>query len=339
METFLLVAVTLATCAFALLNGFRDAANSVATSVRTRALGPRVAVVTAAVFTFGGTMMSTRFSEALVDAADFHYTSTVDGLAVLLVAVLTGGAWLLWCYARGIPTSSGHALFAALAGALLGHAFLNPGEPRSVPLILLFGLAVPILVTPLVAFALSYAITIPAMWIMRHTSSNDAARTGRAAQAIASCAVALGNGLQDGQRNAAFLTLAFVMVGSTTADADVPLWIQLLCAACMGLGALGGGWRIAHTISNRLVRFDPVRGASAQLVAASLLYVGAQVLHLPLSTTQAVTSAIVGSGASQRFETVLWANMGRVMRFWALGPVVCCGVGIVLMLAVHPLVA
>ncbi|GAA3710312.1 low-affinity phosphate transporter PitH [Zhihengliuella alba] len=338
METALLVAVTLATCAFALLNGFRDAANSVAASVRTRALGPRVAVVSAAVFTFAGTMMSTRFSEALVDLADFHYESVAEGLAVLLVALLSGGAWLFWCWRRGMPTSSGHALFASLAGALLGHSLLHPEEPRSVPLILLFGIALPIVVTPLVALVLAYVVTIPTTWLIRHASPTDAARGGRAAQAIASLAVALGNGLQDGQRNAAFLTLGFVIMGSTTAEDSIPLWIQLLCATCMGLGALGGGWRIAHTISNRMVRFDPVRGASAQLVAATMLFLGAQVFHLPLSTTQAVTSAIVGAGASQRFETVLWANVGRVMRFWVLGPVVCCAAGTVLMLAVHPLV-
>ncbi|GAB3662985.1 low-affinity phosphate transporter PitH [Zhihengliuella somnathii] len=324
-------------CGFTFLNSFRDVANSVAGAVRTGALRPRIAVVSAALFAALGTLLTSSFSLALLDFADFNYHSPAEGLGTLAAALIAAGAWLWWCWARGIPHSSTHALFSALAGALFGSAMIHPHDPIGIPLILLGGLLAPIVVTPLVAFLATFLLTIPATWAVRHSTSARVTRISRAGQAITSMAVALGNGLQDGQRNAAVMTLALIMYTSGNSDdATIPLWAPLAAAVCMGLGALGGGWRIVHTIGYRLVRFDPLRGAVAQGVSATLLFLGSLVLHLPLSTTQAVTSSIVGGGANQRFESVHWGPVGRVIGYWVLGPVVCAAAGLLLYLAFHP---
>lgn len=336
MDTFLFVLVIAGACGFTALNGFRDVANSIAGAVRTGALKPRIAVVGAASFAFIGTLLSTTFSLALLDRATFHYHSPTSGLGLLLAAIISATAWLLWTWLRGIPHSSTHALFAALAGALLASSLLHPEDPIGVPLLILGGVLIPTVVTPIVAYVVSFAVTIPATWLMRHSTSSRVTRVSRGAQAVASLAVSLGNGLQDGQRNAALLTFAYVIYSDTT-TAELPWWAPVVAAFCMGLGALGGGWRIAYTVGYRLVRFDPLRGATAQGVSALLLFAGALILHLPLSTTQAVTSSIVGAGANQRFESVMWANVLRVVGYWLVGPLVCLGLGWVLYLAMHPL--
>lgn len=337
MDTAVFTLVIVCACGFTILNGFRDVANAVAGAVRTGALKPRIAVTGAAFFAFLGTLLSTSFSAALLDAATFTYHSPRSGLGLLLAAIVSAIAWLLWTWMRGIPHSSTHALFAGLAGALLASSVMHPEEPLGVPLLILGGVLLPTLVTPLVAYFASFAATIPATWLMRHSSSSRVTRVSRGAQAVTSFAVALGNGLQDGQRNAALLTFAFVIYsGSSTSD-PIPWWAPIVAALCMGLGALGGAWRITHTIAYRLVRFDPLRGATAQGISALLLFAGAMLLHLPLSTTQAVTSSIVGAGANQRFESVMWANVLRVASYWLTGPLVCLGLGWLLYLAMHPL--
>ncbi|RZU63353.1 inorganic phosphate transporter [Zhihengliuella halotolerans] len=337
MDTFVFVLVIAGACGFTVLNGFRDVANAIAGAVRTGALQPRIAVVGAAAFAFIGTLLSTSFSLALLDRASFHYHSPASGLGLLLAAIISATAWLLWTWFRGIPHSSTHALFAGLAGALLASALLHPEDPIGVPLLILGGVLIPTIVTPVVAYIVSFAVTIPATWFMRHSTSSRVTRVSRGAQAVTSLAVSLGNGLQDGQRNAALLTFAFVIYTGTETTDSIPWWAPLTAALCMGLGALGGGWRITHTIGYRLVRFDPLRGATAQGVSALLLFAGALVLHLPLSTTQAVTSSIVGAGANQRFESVIWANVLRVATYWLTGPVICLGLGWLLYLAMHPL--
>ncbi|MBG6084853.1 inorganic phosphate transporter [Zhihengliuella flava] len=338
MLTLLFGVVILLACAFTFLNGFRDAANSIAGAVRTGALRPKIAVISAALFSALGTLLTSSFSLALLDFANFNYHSPAEGLGTLAAALIAAGVWLVWCWSRGIPHSSTHALFAALAGALLGSAMIHPHDALGVPLILLGGVLIPIVLTPALAFGASFLLTIPATWLVRHSTSARVTTMSRAGQSIMSMAVALGNGLQDGQRNAAVMTLAAVMYTSgTAAEATIPFWAPLAAAMCMGLGALGGGWRIAHTIGYRMVRFDPLRGAVAQGVSATMLFAGSLVLHLPLSTTQAVTSAVVGAGANQRFESVHWGRIGRLLGYWVVGPALCAVGGWVLYLALHPL--
>ena len=337
-QSFMMLVVLLFTCAFAFLNGFRDASNSVAVAVRNRALTPTYAVLVAAFFTFVGTMLSTTFGVYLISAVELNVPSGVPGLALLLSALLAGGAWALYCWWRGLPVSSTHSLVSALAGAGGAAALLGDDGVHNAWRMLAGGVLLPLIFTPILAFAVSYALVIPATWLVRHSTASDVSGASRAGQAISACAVALGNGLQDGQRTGAMLTLALVTAGAAQ-PGTIMLGPQLLGASALAAGVLFGGWRIAHTIAYRLVNLDPLRGMVAQSVSAAMLFLGAMLIHLPISTTQAVTSSIVGAGTNQRFESVTWRQVKRVLRHWLATPVVCALLGGILCLAMHPLVS
>ncbi|GAA1498721.1 inorganic phosphate transporter [Paeniglutamicibacter kerguelensis] len=324
------------TCGFAFLNGFRDASNSVAAAVRTRALTPTYAVLVASFFTFVGTMLSTSFGVYLISAVELNVPDGTPGLTLLLAALLAAGAWGILCWWRGLPISSTHALISALAGASGASAFLGDDGVHDSLRMLFGGVLLPLVFTPLVAFAFSYLLVVPATWLVRHSSAADVNGVSRAGQAVAACAVALGHGIQDGQRTGAMLTLTLVTAHAAQ-PGSIMLGTQLLGATFLSAGVLFGGWRIAHTIAYRLVSLDPLRGMIAQSVSATMLFLGAMVFHLPLSTTQAVTSSIVGAGANQRFESVIWRNVNRVLRHWVATPVVCALLAGVLLLAMHPL--
>ncbi|GAA3668018.1 low-affinity phosphate transporter PitH [Arthrobacter ginkgonis] len=336
MEQLLLGLVLVATCAYAFLNGFRDVSNSVAAAVRTRSLTPTIAVVVAAFFAFVGTMLSQAFGAYLVSAVELNVPAHSLGLAILLAGLVAAGGWGLFCWWRGIPVSSTHAVISALAGASGASALLGGDGVHDALRMLLLGVVAPLLLTPLVAYGLSFALVAPATWLARHSSSDDVNTWGRAAQSISACAVSLGHGLQDGQRTGALLTLALV-AGNVVQPGTYPLAAQLTGGFFLAAGALFGGWRISHTLAYRLVTIDALRGATAQSVSASMLFFGAMVMHLPLSTTQAVTSAIVGAGANQRFESVMWRNVLRVLSYWFAAPVTCVVLGGMLFLALSPL--
>ncbi|MBV1779482.1 inorganic phosphate transporter [Paeniglutamicibacter sp. ABSL32-1] len=337
-QSFMMLVVLVFTCAFAFLNGFRDASNSIAVAVRNRALSPTYAVLVAAFFTFLGTMLSTTFGVYLISAVELNVPSGVPGLALLLSALLAGGSWALYCWWRGLPVSSTHSLVSALAGAGGAAALLGDDGVNNAWRMLAGGVLLPLLFTPVFAFVVSYVLVIPATWLVRHSTASDVSGGSRAGQAISACAVALGNGMQDGQRTGAMLTLALVTAGAAQ-PGTIMLGPQLLGATALAAGVLFGGWRIAHTIAYRLVNLDPLRGMVAQSVSAAMLFVGAMMIHLPISTTQAVTSSIVGAGTNQRFESVTWRQVKRVLRHWVATPVVCALLGGILCLAMHPLVS
>lgn len=334
--TVLLWCVLAAICAFGFLNGFRDASNSVAAAVRTRALTPSIAVVLAACFTVVGTLLGTAFGTSLIAAVELNVPQGAHGLAILLTAVLAAGGWGLFCWYRAVPMSSTQAVISGFAGASGASGLLGGDGVHGVTRMLLGGVAIPLLLTPLIAYALSYLVVVPLTWGLRHASSGDVNAVGRMGQSITTGAVALGHGLQDGQRTAAMLTLALV-AGNSASTQGIPFWAQAVAAGCLGAGVLCGGWRITHTIAYRLVAIDPLRGMGAQSVSAAMLFVGAIALHMPLSTTQAVTSSIVGAGANQRFESVVWRRVAGVAVYWLLTPLACIAAAGVLFLAVHPL--
>lgn len=324
------------TLAFAVLNGFRDASTAVAASVRTRALRPAIAVSVAAVFAFLGTMATSGLSVALVDKLNFNVPEGIAGLKLLICGLLTAGVWGLYCWWRGLPMSSTHSLLSALVGASGASAFLGDESMSGAWGLLLGSVLLPLLITPVIAYTLSYLLVIPATWLVRHNSSRSVNDGSRAGQAISACAVALGLGLQDGQRTGAMIAL--VLITGNLMDPGPLTWaIQLTAGVALATGVLLGGWRITYTLGRRLVNFDPLRGMVAQGVAATMLFLGSLMLHLPLSTTQAVTSGIVGAGNNQAFESVVWRKVSTVLWHWVLTPVVCVLGGAILTLAVNPL--
>jgi len=336
VTSVLTVIAVILTLAYAVLNGFRDSSTAVAAAVRTRALTPVVAVVVAAFFAFLGTLATSGLSTALVDALDFNVPDGTTGLKLLICGLLTAGAWGIYCWWRGMPMSSTHSLLSALVGASGAAAFIGDESIAGAWQLLAGSVLLPLFTAPIIAYLLSYLVVIPAMWLVRHNSSRTVNDVSRAGQAISACAAALGLGLQDGQRTGALIALV-LMTGHMMDPGPVTWVIQLAAGAALAFGVLLGGWRITHTLGRRLVNFDPLRGMVAQSVSAIMLFLGSLVFHLPMSTTQTVTSGIVGAGHNQSFESVFWRNVVKVARIWILTPIVCIFGGAVLTLAVSPL--
>lgn len=331
------IAVVL-TLAYAVLNGMRDASTAVAASVRTRALRPAIAVSVAAVFAFIGTMATSGLSVSLVQELNINVPAGVAGLKLLISGLIVAGIWGIYCWWRGLPISSTHALLSALAGGSGAAVIMGDESTRNVWGLLLSSVIIPMVLASIIAYVLSYLLVFPATRFLRYNTSRSVNDGSRAGQAVAAGAVALGLGLQDGQRTGAMLSLVLI-TGNMMAPGPLTVAIQLTAACALSFGVLLGGWRITYTLGRRLVNFDPLRGMIAQGVAAGMLFVGSLVVHLPLSTTQAVTSGIVGAGRNQAFESVAWRNVNRVLWHWLLTPVVCVIGGAIFTLAVRPLFA
>lgn len=335
MEVFLLVSVVVLAGGFAFINGFHDVSNSIATSVRTRALTPTIAVLLAALFNLIGAMLSVSLA-TLFTGESIDLPSGESGLGILLAALVAACSWGVFTWWRGKPSSSTHALIGGLIGAGGAAALLDMGSLVGSENVFLFDIALPLLLSPLVAYLLAYIVVFPATWLLRHNSPRKVNDGNRIAQAVLTGAFALGHGLQDGQRTMVVVVLALVGAGIHTGT-GIPLWVQVFAAVLLAAGSLLGGWRITHTLSNRLVRIDPLRGMVAQGVSAFMLFVGALSLHMPLSSTHTMTSAIVGAGANQRYATVRGRVLRSILLVWITTAPATALLGAILFLAMSPL--
>mgnify|MGYP003303913415 FL=1 len=335
MEPVLLAAVVLFAGAYAFINGFHDVSNSIATSVRTRALTPTVAVVLAAAFNLTGALLSTALALVLADRF-IQLPAGTPGLGILIAGLLAACGWGLWTWFRRMPSSSTHALVGGIVGS--GAASTLVGGPNIAESyqVLLQQIILPLLLSPVIAFLLAYLLVFPTTWLMRYSSPRRGDAGNRIAQSVFTSAFSLGHGMQDGQRTMAVIVLALVAAGYS-ADAGIPLWVQVFAGTALAAGSLFGGWRISHTLGSRLVRIDPLRGMSATAVSSSMLFMGALWLQIPLSSTQTMTSAIVGAGANQRFSTVRFIPLREILVTWLTTAPATALLGGILFLAISPL--
>lgn len=323
------VTVVVVALAFGFTNGFHDAANSIATSVSTRALTPRVALAMAAAMNLLGAMLGTGVAETIGSGI----VAPPDGLAGLLVVLagLVGAiAWNLVTWWFGLPSSSSHALIGGLTGAGLASATTVHWD------VITSRVLVPMVVSPLVGLTLAFALMVALIWILRRAGNQRTTRNFRHAQAISAAAMALGHGLQDAQKTMGVIVLALVAAGWSDGP-SIPLWVKLAAAVAMAAGTYAGGWRIMRTLGRRIIELDPPRGFVAETVAASVLYATAFVWSAPISTTQTITSAILGVGATRRVSAVRWGVAGNILVAWALTLPASAGVGALLYLALRPL--
>jgi PiT family inorganic phosphate transporter len=332
---FLFALVVVFAGAFAFLNGFRDASASVALAVRTRALTPTVAVLLAGFFNFIGAGLSAALALA-VSRPWVQLPDGENGLAILIAGLVSAVLWGIYMWWRGIPSSSTHALVGGLAGAGVASVAIGGNAVGGVDTSLLLQVVLPLLLSPAIAFAAAYLLVWPATWAARYTPPSVVNSRSRSAQSIAAGAVALAHGLQDGQRTSAVLILALLASGLSD-GAEMQVWVAVFTAVFLTAGTLAGGWRISYTIGYRLIRMDPLRGSLAQLLSSALLLVGAIGLHLPISTTHTVTSAVLGSGSNQRFPATNRKVVIGVLMFWVLTPLVTAAAAFVLALALSPL--
>jgi PiT family inorganic phosphate transporter len=291
-------------------NGFHDAANAIATSISTRALAPRTALAIAAVMNLAGAFLGTEVATT-VGQGIITAPSGLTGLTVVLAALVGAVAWNLITWYFGLPSSSSHALIGGLVGAALAArgTVQWSGVVNKV--------IIPMVVSPIVGFVLAALFMTALLWIFRRGKPTPLNRGFRRAQTVSAMAMALGHGLQDAQKTMGVIVLALV-VGGFHQGFEIPWWVIVCSAGALSAGTYSGGWRIIRTLGRRMIDLDPPRGFAAEATASAILYTTAFVFAAPISTTQTITSAILGVGATKRLSAVRWGVAGHIAIGWAL---------------------
>jgi PiT family inorganic phosphate transporter len=310
VELAIVIAVVCVALVFDYTNGFHDAANAIATSVSTRALTPRIALILAAVMNFVGALLGQEVAHTVSDTINPPQGN--HGLVIVLAGLLGAITWNLITWYFGLPSSSSHALIGGLVGAALA---AGAGVHWKT---IIEKVVIPMIGSPLFGFAAAFAVMLSIMWIFRRRSPSKVFRGFRAMQTLSAAALALGHGLQDAQKTMGVIFLALVASDYAQPDDRLPLWVVISAASAISLGTYSGGWRIMRTRGRRIIHLDPARGFAAEAVGAAVLYTTAFVWHAPISTTHTITSAIMGAGATKRFSAVRWGVARSILTAWVL---------------------
>jgi PiT family inorganic phosphate transporter len=306
----IVIGLVLVALAFDFMNGFHDAANSIATVVSTRVLKPYQAVLLAAFFNFVALFVfqvkvAATVGKGIVDGGIVdHY--------VVLGALLGAIAWNLITWWYGIPSSSSHALIGGLCGAAVAKAgtssLIAPGLLKTVAFIL---------VAPLMGMVFGAMLTLAVAWLLVRTSPSKVDRWFRRLQLVSASLYSLGHGGNDAQKTAGIIWMLLIASGYLAADAPIPLWTLVACYVTIGLGTAFGGWRIVKTMGQRITKLKPVGGFCAETGGAAMLFI-ATGLGIPVSTTHTITGSIVGVGAAQNVSAVRWGIAGDLLWAWIL---------------------
>src|SRR5699024_7643930 len=292
MDTVLLITILIVLFAviFDFINGFHDTANAIATSVATRALHPRHAILMAASFNFigafAGTAVAKTIGAGLVDEA----TTTQAVVAAALIGAI---AWNLLTWWLALPSSSSHALIGGLLGATAVAAGLGAYKLDGI----FNKVLVPMISSPLIGFGGAFVLMLALYWIFRDAKRKPMAKAFRRLQVLSAGYMAFSHGSHDAQKTMGIITLALVAAG-VIPTVDVPVWVIVVSATALSLGTAIGGWRIMRTMGHRVVELEPVHGFAAETTAASVLIVTAH-LGMPVSTTHVISSAIMGVGSAR----------------------------------------
>ena len=311
MEDLTLVAVVATALFFDFTNGFHDTANSIATSVSTRALSPRLAVISAAILNVAGAFVSFKVAATIA-------TGIVDPAVITLDVVLAGlvGAitWNLITWYLGLPSSSSHALIGGMVGSAIAASGFAVVQWQS----LVDKVLIPSLLAPFLGIVGAAALMVALMWIVRRRAPGLVNRVFRRLQLISGGFVAFTHGTNDAQKTMGIIALALVASGHLSADFDrPPLWVIVSAALAMGLGTYAGGWRIIKTLGTRIAKLDPPRGFAAQTTTAAILWTTAHYGY-PVSTTHTISGSVLGAGATHRLNAVRWGVAGNILLAWVM---------------------
>ena len=336
MLALLTVLGLLLAAAHTVVNGFHDAPNALALPVRSRALTPKVGLVLSALVNAAGVLTAAwLLTDWITPAAPVPLNQV--GSAALVCALLSTIAWNVLTWRLGMPSSSTTALLGGLLGALLGAHAVDLVEQSPLSTAALSHLAVPLLVAPLLAYGIAWALVVPLLHLLRHSEPGTTTFHAQAAQATGAAAISFGHGITHGRRAVWVFTTLLLCAGLPVSPPGTEPWIVLLVAAGLATGTLFGAWRIAYTLSSRMITIDPFRGAVAQGVAGALLFLGGTLIPVPMSTSQTAAAAILGAGRQQRFHTINPRVVRRVLLVWLVTVPVCGTVSGTLLLALSPL--
>ncbi|EAG5544892.1 inorganic phosphate transporter [Listeria monocytogenes] len=302
--------IVLAALAFDLINGFHDTANAIATSVSTKALKPRHAIILAAVMNFVGAISFTGVAKTITK--DIVNPFDLDhGELVILAALLSAIAWNLITWYFGIPSSSSHALIGSIAGAAIASAGFAAIEYSGFTKII-----IGLLVSPVLAFVVGYTIYSLFKVFLKNLNLATTNRRFRMIQVGTAALQSYTHGTNDAQKSMGIITMALIASGFQTTD-DVQLWVQVSCAIAMAIGTSIGGWKIIKTVGGKIMKIKPVNGVAADLSSVIIIF-GATFIHLPVSTTHVISSSILGFGTAHRVKGVKWDTAQRMIITWVI---------------------
>lgn len=312
MDTLLLltILVVIFALAFDFINGFHDTANAIATSVSTRALKPRTAVIMAAIMNFIGALTFTGVAQTISkDIVDPFMLE--NGSLVILAALLSAIAWNLITWYFGIPSSSSHALIGSIAGAAISAAGLGILNYKGFVKIL-----EALIFSPFIALFVGFLMMSIFKVVLKNRNLFKANKRIRYMQIGTAALQAFTHGTNDAQKAMGIITMALIAGGLQTTD-DVQLWVRIAAATAMGLGTSIGGYKIIKTVGTKIMKIRPVNGAAADLSSAGIIF-SATLLHLPVSTTHVISSAIMGVGTAQRVRDVNWGVAKNIVLTWII---------------------
>ena len=307
----MLFAVVAVALFFDFTNGFHDSANSIATTVSTRAMGPRQAVAMAAVLNFAGAFVSFEVAATIAKGIVDQEAITLEIVLAGLVGAIT---WNLVTWFFGLPSSSSHAL----VGGMLGSAVMASGWD-----VVQWGgikekVLVPSLLAPFLGVIMAFALILGITWLIARRSPSRVNAYFRRAQLVSGGFVAFTHGTNDAQKTMGIMALALVATGDLPADFErPPLWVVVSAALAMAAGTYVGGWRIIRTLGQRIAKIDPPQGFAAQTACAGILWTTAH-YGFPVSTTHTISGSVLGAGAIRGFSAVRWGVAGNILLAWVL---------------------
>jgi inorganic phosphate transporter, PiT family len=308
---FLLVIVIVTALAFDFTNGFHDTANAVATSIATGALKPKAAVTLSAVLNLIGALISIKVAATIAKGV---VDSGAVTLNVVFAALIGAILWNLVTWALSLPSSSSHALIGGVVGATIAATGTSAVKWHG----LISKVLMPALLSPLIAGLAALLGTYWAYRLIRRLRQNDARRGYQLGQIGSSSLLSLAHGTNDAQKTMGVITLALIAHGDMSAHHfTVPLWVKLGCGVAIGLGTYVGGWRIINTMGNRLTSLEAPQGFSSGTSSATVI-LASSYFGYPLSTTQAVSGSVIGSGIGKRLASVHWRTAGQMVSGWVL---------------------
>jgi len=322
-EFYFLVAIIVLALGFDYINGFHDAANAIATVVATKVMTPRTAVLFGATFNFAGALMSTHVATTISKGLVHE-----QGMSMLVVVCALIGAtlWNLITWFLGLPSSSSHALIGSLLGATF---FATANGSQNIDWqAVLSKIIIPMFSSPLLGFTIGFMLMVAITWLVYQVSLHRINAVFSKLQIVSACFMALSHGNNDAQKSMGIITLALLtyvkMSGAhfpiwffDAGKGDPPLWVMVGCATMMALGTLSGGWKIIHTLGNKMIKLQPIHGFAAE-AAASAIILTAGHMGLPVSTTHVITTSIMGVGATKRLSALKLGVVGNILWAWVL---------------------
>jgi inorganic phosphate transporter, PiT family len=311
----LLIGLVVLALAFDYLNGLHDAANSIATVVATKLLGPVQAVAFAAFFNFAAYFLTLWFP-ALHKVADTVGKGLIDKdlvtPAVVFAALVGAMFWNVVTWLKGIPSSSSHALVGGIVGAGVAAAGLGTIQWTGVSKTLLF-----IPLAPLLGMTVAMMVMLGSSWVAVRASNRGAEAGFRSLHLVSAAAYSVGHGLNDAQKTMGIITVLLYSTGYLHGEFHVPHWVAISCYIAIGLGTMTGGWRIIETMGSRITKLSQHQGFAASTGGSALLF-GASWFGIPVSTTHTITGAVIGAGVARRASAVRWGVARNVVMAWVV---------------------